>query len=106
MKQLFLLLSISFTIITNAQILKNTELTFSPFGVNTLGMNSTMDYQYGFATDILKFGGVSINGVNTWFDSNARKHEYYYAYPNVTPARTNTEDEGILLKSKKRFFLN
>jgi hypothetical protein len=105
MKKTFTLFTmLSLAAVSNAQILKNTELTFSPFGTNTLRMNSSLDWQYGFRTDISKFGGIMINGVNAWVDDNARNHPYYFTYPNVTPARSNTEGIGDLKKSKKKFF--
>lgn len=105
MKKIFLvIIANSFALFSNSQILKNTELTFSPFGVNTLGMNSSMDWQYGFRTDVLTYGGVFINGVNAWFDDNARRHEYFYLYPNVNPARSIYDEEAVLKKNKKKFF--
>lgn len=94
--------SLSFTMLlsiaANAQFFQNSEITFSPFGTNTLGMNSSLDWQFGARTDISSYGGLMFNTVNAWTDIYAQNHAYGNAYPNLEP---DANKEVEILKNKK-----
>lgn len=89
--------------VAKSQLLSNTEFTLSPFVVHTLGMNSSMDYQYGLRSDIMTYGGAFINGINAFAEDGAKIHPYYSTYPN--PDKDNNSYETILKNTKSKFEL-